>query len=79
METTDNIEIYIAYPDKPSKRHLYCGLADVEKYGKVNELPNTRSTTCTNCVKTYNSEKGLDSHIKHINSKRHQLFLKLYR
>jgi len=75
METTDNVNIYVAYADKPKKSHLYCSIADLE-YGKVSQLPCTNYTTCTNCVQTYNSQKGLESHMKHVNSKRHQIFIK---
>lgn len=73
MEITDNIQIYIAFRDKPTKRHLYCRIIEVEKCGKLSELPDACHTTCINCAKTYKSESGLDSHIRHVNSKRHQL------
>jgi len=77
--TTNNVNIYVAYPDKPKRSHLYCNIADIEDYGKLYELPCTHCTTCTNCVQTYNSEKGLESHISHVNSKRHQIFIKFFK
>jgi hypothetical protein len=76
METTNNVNIYVAYPDKPKRSHLYCDIGDIED---LNELPNTHCTTCLNCVRTYNSEKGLESHMKHVNSKQHQIFIKVFK
>ena len=30
METTNNVNIYVAYPDKPKRSHLYCDIGNIE-------------------------------------------------
>jgi hypothetical protein len=74
MENSNNVNIYVAYPDKPKRSHLYCGM-----YENLSALPSAHCTTCTNCVQTYNSEKGVESHKKHVNSKRHQIYVKFFK
>ena len=37
METTNNVNVYVAYPDKPKRSHLYCSIADIDDYGKISK------------------------------------------